>query len=208
MEIKNDLVQWFLFHIEAVKTKDWRSVYDSHFNFYILADFFRRFWWLLCPGWTWRGHEYETSCWVTQFTIIFRWVPSVFFKRTDLCREDLMCTAFVFGNYAFYRIYCLPPKIHGFQNIRWPWSQECSIGHQITSWIIEWVMKLPTWYALFRGISGLEISTGIVFLRGSYASDFIWFMLRWLLIVVTGTCYELVWKFWPSNLWSTFLYFF
>lgn len=75
---------------------------SEHFSF-----LYRRFGWLFSSRWCWRGWQFQKSCWVTQFTIFFRWVPSVFFKRTDLCREHL--TAY-WRNYWFtlYKTSCLP----------------------------------------------------------------------------------------------------
>lgn len=48
----------------------------------ISFNFLRRFGWVLGTRWSWRRSRFEKSCCITQFTIFFRWVLSVFFKRT------------------------------------------------------------------------------------------------------------------------------
>lgn len=144
---------------------------------------FRRFGWHLCPKWSWRGWWYQKSSWVTQFTIFFRWVPSVFLKRTDLCREGMMWPhnfGGKFNKFTKCKTYCLYPERICFQTVEWLWYWDIQLvirSHQAPAtanyWMYFWVLSCYSYFCWHLGDG--EYGKDVIHL-GSYASGFFCFM--------------------------------
>lgn len=127
---------------------------------------FRGFGWLLFSRWCWRCYRYETLWSATQFTILFRWVPSVFSK--GLCRDgmkhilvELYVQDLLFFRKKFFSDCRLAVVLGTFND---------QIRSGLATVNIEWLPTSCSFYWLHRSILG--ISTVKCFLLGSYVSGF------------------------------------